>query len=178
LNLHPTSHIKIALVGPESTGKSTLAAQLANYFDAPLVEEYARSFIDQLDRPYRESDLVDIAREQIELEKSAIEAGHQVLICDTNLLIIKIWSEYKYGRCHPWILENMDLRSYGTYFLTGTDIPWTFDPQREHPHQREELLEIYRTELIVNGLKYQELWGNENQRFNEAVNGIRALLRR
>ena len=167
--------MKIALVGPESTGKSTLAAQLANHFEAGLVEEHARGFIDELDRNYQESDLLEIAKGQLALEEEFISNGKEILICDTNLLIIKVWSEYKYGRCHPWILENMNLRSYSLHFLTGTDVPWTFDPQRENPNERAELLEVYRTELIVNGLKYNELWGNERQRFNEALNLINGL---
>ena len=72
----------------------------------------------------------------------------------------------------------MNLQSYTLHFLTGTDVPWTFDPQRENPDERGELLEIYRTELIVNGLKYNELWGNQNQRFNDALNLIDGLSQR
>ena len=170
-------HIKIALVGPESTGKSTLAAQLANHFQAPLITEYARNYIDDLDRPYRESDLLEIAQGQKALEKTALENGHNILICDTNLLVIKIWGEYKYGRCHPWILENMDLNSYRMNFLTGTDVPWTFDPQRENPFERDELFDIYRTNLITLGAKYVELWGNQNQRFNDALAEIQTMIK-
>ena len=86
--------IKIAIVGPESTGKSTLAAELASYFQAQWVKEYAREYIDKLERPYQKADLKVIAAGQLALEKAVIPIAQKLIICDTNLLVIKIWSEY------------------------------------------------------------------------------------
>ncbi|MFW5872398.1 MAG: AAA family ATPase, partial [bacterium] len=111
-NLPATSmSIKIAIVGPESTGKSTLSKQLALYFKTAWVPEYARDYLNKLGRPYKQSDLLLIAQEQIALEEKAA-ANHEMVFCDTNLLVIKIWSEFKYQSCHPWILKSIKERKY------------------------------------------------------------------
>jgi GTPase SAR1 family protein len=109
--------IKIVLTGPESTGKTTLAKQLANYLETAMVPESARHYIDNLDRPYLESDLLEIAKKQIELEKQQITKAQRILICDTDLITIKIWSEYKYQRCDPQILKWIEQEHYDHYLL-------------------------------------------------------------
>lgn len=139
--------LKIAIVGPESSGKSTLAAALADHFDTKYVAECARSYIEQLDRPYTEEDLLYIASGQLAAEKAALPYANQFLFCDTNLLVIKIWSQVKYGRVAPGILEKMALTSYPLHLLLAPDIPWESDPQREHPHFRNELFDMYKLEL-------------------------------
>lgn len=138
---------KIALVGPESTGKSTLAIALADYFETNYVSEYARFFLDKLDRPYTEADLLSIANGQLAAEKEALPTAQKFLFCDTNLLVIKIWSQVKYQRIAPEITQKMDLKRYVLHFLLAPDIPWEADPQREHPAFRQELFEMYRLEL-------------------------------
>ncbi|NBC06177.1 MAG: AAA family ATPase [Bacteroidetes bacterium] len=158
---------KILFTGPESTGKTQTAQQLAARYHEPWVPEYARAFLQQLGRPYREADLLDIARGQLAAEDAQAKKANNFLFCDTSLIVIKVWSEYKYGRCHPWILEQLARRSYDLIVLCGIDTPWTPDPQREHPDEREELYQIYQRELQALEQPYIELWGSEAERLNK-----------
>lgn len=160
---------KIVLTGPESTGKTTLAQALAAFLGAPFVEEYARTYLEKLNRPYQKKDLRDIASGQIEAEETAIATANGVVILDTDLLTIKVWSEQKFGTCDPWILEQIEKRGYDHYFLCGTDLRWTFDPLRENPDDREMLFECYKTELIRYEKAYFELWGDEEKRLSAAI---------
>ncbi len=155
---------KIIITGPESAGKTTLAQQLAAHYQTVWVPEYARDYIDQLNRNYAEDDLLKIAQGQVAREdEMAAKHNPELLICDTSLLVIKVWSNVKYHRSHPWILEQLDQRKVDLYLLTSPDIPWEADPQREHPHQREMLFQIYEQELqnklhlIVRGSREERL---------------------
>ena len=170
------SIMKIVLTGPESTGKSTLAAQLAKHYKCEWVPEFARQFIDELDRPYQQADLLAIARGQLELEKKVIEKGKNLIICDTDLLTIKIWSEYKYGTCDPWIIDQIYQQFTDWYFLCGIDIPWVPDPQREHPEKRAELMMIYEKELRDLEAGFMILNGDAEQRRQKAIDQIDALI--
>ncbi len=165
---------KIAIIGPESSGKTTLSRQLAQHYQTVWVEEYARRYIDHLDRPYHQSDLREIARVQLQLEAEAIAKANCYLFCDTHLLVIKIWGDYKYGVSDPWIRDNMQLHSYAIHFLTDVDVPWEYDPQREHPHQRQVLWEIYRRELTEAKVNMVHLKGNQEERLAQAVKVIDA----
>lgn len=166
---------RIAIVGPECTGKTSLAMQLASICKTIWVPEFARTFLETLGRPYVESDLLDIAKGQISLEdKLANEATH-LLICDTNLLVVQIWSEFKYHKCDPWILDNVISRDYDLYFLTDIDMPWEDDPQRENPEQREELFSLYKQALNAMQVKYIQLSGNDAVRLEKAMGAIKEL---
>ena len=98
-----------------------------------LVEEYARAYLSHLQRPYGPEDLLLIARGQVSSEEALVSKANKVLICDTDLYVIKVWSHFKYGYCHPEILETIASRKYDLYLLSYIDGPWQFDPQREHP---------------------------------------------
>lgn len=158
---------RIVLTGPESTGKTTLASALAAHYQLPLVPEYARQFLDGLSRPYEEADLLTIAKGQWAAEE-ATAAQNPYIVCDTSLLVIKVWSDFKYGRCHPWIVEKWRKRSGQLYFLCGTEVPWQYDPLREHPDYREELYEIYKINLQQARYSFVELHGSAAERFNKA----------
>ncbi len=169
--------LKIAIVGPESSGKSTIAQQLANHFQTNMVPEYARAYIKRINRPYTEEDLLEIAKGQIALEEKLAKETEGILICDTTLLVIKIWSEVKFGRCDPWIQKRFLNNFYSCYFLCDIDIPWEEDPQREHPdpEQRSDLFSRY-----VEGLKETDrpthlLSGDHENRFAQAVKIISNL---
>ncbi len=168
--------LKVVLTGPESTGKSTLAKQLADYFEASIVPEFARYFINNLDRDYVESDLFEIAKGQLDYEKHQSLLTNGILICDTDLLTIKIWSNFNFGKCDPQILEWIEERKYDHYLLCGTDVEWQFDPQRENPNERAELYEIYKKELTFYHKSFTELIGNEKERFQKASQLIERLL--
>lgn len=165
---------KIVITGPESTGKTTLARQLADHFNVQPVPEFARSFLEQLGRPYMESDLVDIAKGQLALSQKPEYKKEPVQICDTGFLVLKIWSEFKYGRCHPWILEQFQLERPDLYLLCDIDLSWSFDPFRENPHQsdREELMNRYLSQLEMTGMPYEIVSGQGEERFKNALLAI------
>lgn len=166
---------KIAITGPESTGKSMLASQLADHYQTRWVPEFARSYLDSLGMPYQEKDLVTIARGQVEAEKRAAvsladsSGCDHFLFCDTELLVIKIWSEVKYGRCDPWILNRLEEQRMDLYLLCYTDIPWEYDPQREHPEMREQLFNLYYNELNERNLNFRVVSGLGDDRLLNAI---------
>ncbi len=168
---------KIVVTGPESTGKTSLVSSLAKHYQvAAICDEFARIFIDELDRSYVQDDLLLIAKGQIDLEKKGRLSQPVLMICDTDLLTIKIWSEYKYGVCDSWILEQLQKSKPDIYFLCGIDVPWTYDPQREHPEERDCLFGIYEMELKELKVPYVVLNGGEEERLSRAVLWINKYL--
>jgi len=133
---------KIIITGPESSGKTTLCNALSKHFNLPFSKEYAREYLNTLKRDYNPDDLLKIAKGQLQTEN-----GLQIL--DTDLITLKIWSEYKYGSCDKWILTQIEKQKSENrfYLLCNPDIPWQADKQRENPNDREELFEIYKQEL-------------------------------
>jgi NadR type nicotinamide-nucleotide adenylyltransferase len=166
---------RIAIVGPECTGKSELANFLAQYYNTVWVPEFARSFLDVLNRPYQNADLKTIAKGQMLLEDSAKQSANKLLICDTTLLVVKVWSEFKYGYCDDEILNELSNRHYDLHLLTHIDIPWVEDPQREHPHQRQQLFSIYKAELEKMNTPFVEIKGERAQRRASAIAAIDKL---
>jgi NadR type nicotinamide-nucleotide adenylyltransferase len=167
---------KVAVIGPECTGKSELSAFLAEQFKAEWVPEYARGFIDNLVRPYTESDLLTIAHGQLRIEEQFQRTANEVLICDTNLYVIKVWSNFKFGRCDAEILQRINEVHYDLYLLTYIDIPWETDPQREHPDQREQLYSIYLAEMKNQPVPFVEIKGDKEQRRSAAVEAVKKIL--
>jgi len=161
VNERTNSLKKVVIIGPESTGKSTLASLLAKYYHTSWVPEYAREYIERLDRPYIERDLQDIAKGQLIAEDREAKYAKRVLICDTNLLVVKVWSEHKFGACYDEIIDQVNNRKYDLYLLMNPDIPWVEDPLREHPQMREFFYDIYKEEIIKSGVPYVEITGEE-----------------
>ena len=140
---------KIIVTGPESSGKTTLCKALSKHFDLPFSKEYAREYLNELGGDYKQEDLLEIAKGQLESEFNS-----QLL--DTDLITIKIWSKYKYGSCDKCILEQIEKQKSENrfYLLCKPDIPWQADPQRENPTNRNELFEVYKKELKSLGQNY------------------------
>ena len=167
--------IKVVLTGPESTGKSTIAQQLAEKLDALLIPEYAREYIDDLDREYTVDDITEIAIEQVDRDNKGVSQYPELMISDTDLLTLKIWSEFKYGTCDPWIVKNLDLLLPELYLLMSPDIPWEADPQRENPEDRDKLFEIYKNELDQLQVPYVIIKGTGDERLQNAIEAINKI---
>ncbi|KAA3436344.1 AAA family ATPase [Rufibacter hautae] len=168
--------VKIAITGPESTGKSTLSAQLAQHYNAPWVPEYARTYLDQLERPYAAPDLEAIARGQLALWQAEEARNPELLFLDTELLVLKIWSEHSYDICSSFILENLRRQNVDLYLLLDIDLPWTPDPQREHPHLRQFFHDWYKRELDQIDVPYVEISGSAEERLQNAIRAVNQVL--
>jgi len=169
--------IKIVIIGPESTGKSTLTQALASYFQEPWVKEYAREYIDRLKRPYTYDDLLSIAKGQIALEEKLATEANRFLFCDTDLHVLDIWSQHKFGKTHQWTLDQIQNRNYDLYVITDIDIPWEEDPQREHPDpaMRKYFMDLYINKIKDTGIPFVIVKGKNKTRLTAAVDQIMLL---
>ena len=151
---------KIVFTGPESSGKTTISESVAQKFNLPIVEEYARKYLTELNRAYIYDDLLEIAKGQLKAEKKHSQS--QLIICDTNLQVIKIWSQIKYNRCHSFILDNQDPNCF--YLLCSPDFTWEYDPLRENKNNRYQLFEKYHEDLIKNQYDFKIIKGSHENR--------------
>jgi len=174
--IKPGEIFRIAITGPESTGKSTLAEQLAQHFKTGFRPEYAREYLGFLDRPYEFNDIELIAREQIKTETEWLKTTNQIFIADTELLVIKIWMEHKYHHCPSWVLNEIEANPYDLYLLCDIDIPWKPDPQREHPNMREYFFGLFHDELVKRKFNFVVITGAEKKRLNLAIQSIEKYL--
>ncbi len=169
MNSNSKKNIKIAITGPESTGKSFIAEGLSDYYQMPWVPEFARSYLSTLNRPYTEQDILNICKGQSDLEDSIASTAGSFLFCDTEMLVIKIWSLYKYGRVHPSILASCNKHHYDLFLLMDIDLPWEYDPQREHPDKRKFFFEWFKRELDEQKANYRIVSGTGEQRLKNAI---------
>lgn len=169
---------KIAIVGPESSGKTTLAEALMLEARACFVGEAAREYLDGIGRHYTEDDLLEIARAQATNEDLVGEEFSGIVACDTDMITIRIWSEEKFGRCHPWIIEQSEQRHYDLWLLCAPDIPWVADPLRENPLDRDRLFTVY--EGLLNHLEkpYVVISGSRANRVKASMEAIADLPRK
>jgi NadR type nicotinamide-nucleotide adenylyltransferase len=163
---------RIAITGPESTGKSTLAARLADHYHTIWIPEFARSYIDGLRRDYTYEDVEIITLEQMKQEDEQIAKAHDLIFVDTELLVIKIWMEHAFKKIPAWLEEEIAKRTYDLYLLCNIDIPWEYDPQREHPDLRKHFFDLYKKELIRRNFNYTIVSGDEEKRFEIARKAI------
>lgn len=175
--------IKVVLYGPESTGKTTLAKQLAKHYNTSWVPEFMREYLEEKWNSSKElvekKDLIPIAVGQSKLENKISKQVENLLVCDTNLLELKVYSEYYYdGFCPTEIKEEATKDNYSIYLLTYVDTPWEADVLRDRPNNREEMFRIFETELKKQNFPYEILKGNKEERFNKAVEIIDALLKK
>lgn len=174
--------IKVVLYGPESTGKTTLAKQLAEHYDTRWVPEYMREYLqkkwDLKKELVTKDDLIPIANGQLNSERELSQKVDDLLICDTNLLELKVYFEYYYkGYCPAEIEAEATKNNYSIYLLTYVDTIWEADDLRDRPHNREEMFCIFETELKKQGFPYIVLKGNQEERFEKAIRVIDALLK-
>jgi len=171
---------KIVIIGPESTGKSSLCEGLAAHYRTEWVREYAREYLLAHGMNYSFEDLTTIAKGQLALEDAAAAEAeaNSILFVDTDMYVMKVWSEFVFGRCDAWILDQIGQRKYDAYLLCRTDLPWVSDELREYPDlvSREKLFHIYRDILINQSTPWAEIGGQAHQRLDSAIAAVERLL--
>jgi len=167
--------VKIVITGPESSGKTTLVEALSIRLEIESIPEFARSYLENLNNKYKYEDLLIIAKEQQKAIDNKVQNGN-LLIVDTDLLTIKIWSEYKFGKCDEWIIQTLNLKKPDLYLLCKPDIPWEADPLRENQNDREELYQIYQEEIRKLEAPSVEISGSKEHRLSISIEAIQELI--
>ena len=180
---------KIVVIGPESTGKSTLCKQLAAHYHTIWVEEYAREYLLKNGNNYTFENLLDIAKGQIAGEELLIarcpltesDSGEQLatgngqlLFIDTNMYVMKVWCEFVFEKCHHWILNRIAERKYDLYLLCNTDLPWVKDELREYPDliSRQKLYHHYKDIMINQNVPWVDISGSYKERLEKAIAAV------
>ena len=168
---------KIAIIGPESTGKTALARQLGEHYQSPWVPEYAREYIENLTEAYTYEDICNIAIKQIEEER--VYENHSSLekfvFFDTDLIITKVWFSYCFNKTPDFLTTQIKKGFFDLYLLCAPDLPWLPDAVREHGTDREYFFEWYKKEIELTGKPYVIVKGIGNQRIQNAINAIQSL---
>ncbi|MGB0916256.1 MAG: AAA family ATPase [Flavobacteriales bacterium] len=162
----------IAIIGPESTGKTTLSRELSLHFNGSLVPEFAREFLEARNGIYSQADLPIIANGQIELEKSILEKGVTPIFCDTDAVVVMVWHEFKYGEISKALEAIYRKQVPRKYLLTFPDLPWQDDPLRENPKDLNAIFELYVKTLQRLGADYSIVKGVDSSRLKNAIRAL------
>ena len=176
---------KIVIIGPESTGKSTLCKQLAAHYNTIWVDEYAREYLLKNGTEYSFENLLDIAKGQVrneellignpeEANKSKIGNRQSKIFIDTDMYVMKVWCEFVFDKCHHWILNRIAERKYDLYLLCNIDLPWVEDELREYPDliSRQKLYNHYKDILTNQNVPWVDIRGNYEERLRKAINAV------
>ena len=179
---------KIVIIGPESTGKSTLCEQLAAQFNSIWVKEYAREYLLKNGHDYTYENLLDIAKGQVENEeleirnwesanKSKIDNLISPIFIDTDMYVMKVWCEFVFEKCHHWILNRIVERKYDLYLFCNIDIPWVKDELREYPdlENRQKLYHHYKDILVNQNVPWVDISGSYEERLKIAIEAVAKL---
>jgi len=183
---------KVVVIGPESTGKSTLCVQLAEHYQTIWCPEYAREYLETNGMDYTYDDLLTIAKGQINREEamsfelltmskkenSQLKAKSSKLFIDTDMYVMKVWCEFAFGKCHSWILNQIATRQYDLYLLCNVDLPWIKDELREYPdvETRNKLYHFYKDIMINQTVPWVEINGSYEQRLKRAISSVDELV--
>ncbi|MBC7743857.1 MAG: ATP-binding protein [Flavobacterium sp.] len=168
---------KIAVVGPESTGKSTICQQLAEHYNTVWVPEYAREYCFNLTAPCTWEDEINMFNGQLAVEKLLLPDANKILICDTTFITVKIWCDYIFGRSPQEVLEMLPQHPYDYYLLMDIDLPWQEDPLRDFPDLREHFMAVWHRELKALNTHYTVICGSNIQRLENAVLAVDGFLK-
>ena len=189
---------KFVIIGPESTGKTTLCNKLAKHYHTLWVPEYAREYLLKNGTEYSYEDLLVIARQQVELEEAGMsqltsktkaspglqghaervpQESHRLIFIDTDMYVMKVWCEYVFNKCHTWILNRIAERKYHGYILCNPDVEWVSDELREYPDKltREKLYYHYQDHMVNQEVPWLDVKGNYEERFEKATTFIDSL---
>ncbi|MBS1654469.1 MAG: ATP-binding protein [Bacteroidetes bacterium] len=181
---------KIVIIGPESTGKSTLCEQLAEQYETTWCPEFAREYLLTNGTSYTYDDLLTIAKGQLSLEdeysntlenqsQELLEDGGDIpLFIDTDMYVMKVWCEFVFGDCHRYILNQIAERKYDLYLLCNVDLPWVKDELREYPdlETREKLYHIYKDILTNQSVPWVDISGGYEERFQKAIKAVNTII--
>lgn len=164
--------IRVAIIGAESTGKTTLARSLALRFHTEWVPEYAREYMAQHQGEYTSEDVVKMMRIQLEREKEILRKANKIIFTDTEIIIAKVWCEDVFGVSPEWFDEHFNEYRYDLYLLTANDLPWVPDPVRVNPQRRGYFFDWYKRELDQRQLPYEIISGRHEARLLNAVKAL------
>jgi len=165
---------KIVIIGPESTGKSTLCEQLAAHYNTVWCPEFAREYLVQNGTNYSYDDLLKIAMGQLQLEDNMLLNANGYFFIDTDMYVMKVWCEVVFQDCHTWILKQAAARSYDLYLLCNVDLPWVEDELREYPDlaMRQRLYKMYKDIMVNSGTRWVDISGSYSERLQTAITAI------
>lgn len=177
LEQRDSSIMRVVLYGPESTGKTTLAKQLAAHYNTNWVPEYMRTYLENKTLVPGEEivaydELETIAKGQISSENTSIKTANKFLFCDTNLLELQVYAEHYFGKYPRALATYARKNKYELYILTYIDVPWQADEMRDRPENREEMFALFEQKLIDYNLPYITIKGNESERLKQAISYI------
>lgn len=184
---------KIVILGPESTGKSTLCSQLAAHYNSDWVKEYAREWFLKNGTAYTFENLLEIAKGQVAAEelavarctstgmnsnKQQVTIKQQPLFIDTDMYVMKVWCEFVFEKCHHWILNRIVERKYDLYLFCNIDLPWVKDELREYPDllSRKKLHNHYKDILINQQVPWVDISGSYAERLEKAILAVEGII--
>ena len=167
---------RISITGPESSGKTSLTKALAAHYNCPHTVEFSREYLTLKNGSYDLPDLTDILKGQLELEKKAGKIESPFLFCDSDPLVIWIWSKVKFDTVDPFIDLSWKEHLYDLYILVYPDAPWEYDPLRENEHGRHELFSLYEEKLVLEKRPFIVVKGSEENRLEKAIDSLNKLV--
>jgi len=180
---------KIVIIGPESTGKSSLCKELAAHYNTAWVDEYAREYLLKNGTDYNYETLLDIAKGQVQAEELTVDrwsltekspneqrttSNDQPVFIDTDMYVMKVWCEFVFQKCHHWILNRIAERKYDLYLLCNIDLPWVKDDLREYPDliSRQKLYHYYKDILVNQHVPWVDISGSYEERLQKAIKAV------